>query len=289
VRITILTAGTKGDVQPYIALGRGLQSAGYQVRLATNGPYRETIEAHGLEFRLTKERQTPVLYGFSPLVVPKPWDWPDWNHLTGHWFLERPGEWNPPAVVTEFLEAGPPPVYLGFSSMIPRDPEASMDIFLRALRQAGTRGIVGTGWMTPATWDLPDDVLVLDEIPHDWLFPRVSAVVHHGGAGTLAAAIQAGVPSIVVPFYADQPFWAARVESLGVGPSPIPERKLTAERLAEAIQRAAADEGIRRKAAELGERIRAEDGVGTAVRIVDRAMDGLLPDSEPSRQPFRGS
>ena len=235
------------------------------------------------------ERQTPVLHGFSPLVVPKPWDWPDWNHLTGYWFLDRPREWNPSAVVTEFLKAGPPPVYLGFSSMIPRDPEAAMDMLFRALRQARTRGIVGTGWMTPETWDLPDDVLVLDEIPHDWLFPRVSAVVHHGGAGTLAAAIRAGVPSIVVPFYADQPFWAARVESLGIGPSPIPERKLTAERLAEAIQRAEADEGMRRRAAELGEKLRTEDGVGTAVRIVDRAMHGLLPDSESSRQPFRGS
>lgn len=418
MRITILTAGTRGDVQPSIALGRGLRSAGYEVRLAANGPYREEAEANGLEFRylasdtrevmsgaqgkkflesgqsalrfafrmipiikeglrrhlgdleeachgtdailhsplafagwhiaealgvpsfvaalqpatrtrafpamplaskwspggtynlmthalfeeavwqalrsiinrwrreslgleplplrgpfrVMMERRTPVLYGFSPLVVPKPTDWPDSNHLTGYWFLDRPGAWEPPQDVIEFLEAGPPPVYLGFSSMMPRDPRASMDLLIRALRKTGQRGIVGTGWMTHGVRDFPEDVLVLDEIPHDWLFPRVSAVVSHGGAGTVATTLKAGVPAVVVPFYADQPFWAARVESLGVGPSPIPERKLTVERLADAIGRAVTDEGIRRRARELGERLRTEDGVAAAVKIVDRVM-----------------
>jgi UDP:flavonoid glycosyltransferase YjiC (YdhE family) len=172
----------------------------------------------------------------------------------------------------EFLEAGPPPVYLGFSSMIPRDPEASMNLMLDALRQANARGIVGTGWMTPGRSEVPGNVLVLDEIPHDWLFPRVSAVVHHGGAGTVAAGIRAGVPAIVVPFYADQPFWAERVRSLGVGPAPIPERRLTAERLADAIRLTLIDDGMRRTAEEIGKKLRTEDGVGTAVEIVDQVL-----------------
>ncbi|MGD2152466.1 MAG: hypothetical protein PVG79_04310, partial [Gemmatimonadales bacterium] len=173
--------------------------------------------------------------------------WPDWHHLTGYWFLDRPDDWRPPARVTEFLEAGPPPVYVGFSSMMPRDPAAMIEIVLGALRRAGSRGIVATGWMAPAARDLPDDVLVLDEIPHDWLFPKVAPVVHHGGAGTTAAAMRAGAPAVVV-------------------------RRLTAERLADAIRAAVTDEGMRRRSAELGERLRAEDGVGKAVAIIDREL-----------------
>jgi sterol 3beta-glucosyltransferase len=122
--------------------------------------------------------------------------------------------------------------------------------------------------------DLPDDVLALDEIPHDWLFPKVAAVVHHGGAGTTAAAMRAGRPAVVVPFFADQPFWAQRVERLGVGPPSVPLKRLTADRLAAAIRAAVTDEGIARRAAELGERLRAEDGVGRAVDVVDRVLRG---------------
>jgi sterol 3beta-glucosyltransferase len=175
--------------------------------------------------------------------------------------------------VAEFLNAGPPPVYVGFSSMIPRDPESTIHLALRALQAAGTRGILGSGWMPPDLHDdLPEDVLVLDEIPHDWLFPRVAAVVHHGGAGTTGAAIRAGTPEVVVPFYADQPFWGARVTALGLGPPPIPEKSLTAEALAMAIGIAVNDESIRRRSREAGELLRAEDGVEAAVGIVDRTL-----------------
>jgi UDP:flavonoid glycosyltransferase YjiC (YdhE family) len=225
-------------------------------------------------FRTMRERRTPVLHGFSPLVLPRPRDWPEWVHLTGYWFLDRPTDWQPAARVVEFLAAGPPPVYVGFGSMIPRDPAGTIDAVLGALRQAGVRGILATGWMGATAHDLPDDVLALDEIPHDWLFPRVAAVVHHGGAGTTAAAMRAGRPAVVVPFFADQPFWAQRVERLGVGPSPVPLKRLTANRLAEAIRAAVTDDGITRRAADIGEQLRAEDGVGNAVGIVDRVLRG---------------
>ena len=226
----------------------------------------------GGPFRVMRRRRTPVLHGFSPHVLPKPHDWPPWVHVTGYWFLDRPPGWEPPARVLDFLAAGPPPVYVGFGSMIPRDPARTIDAVIAALRQAGVRAILARGWMEATTHDLSDDVLALEEIPHDWLFPRVAAVVHHGGAGTTAAAMRAGRPAVVVPFFADQPLWARCVERLGVGPRPVPLKRLTADRLADAIRVAVTDERIARCAADLGAKIREEDGVVNAVAIVDRVL-----------------
>lgn len=115
---------------------------------------------------------------------------------------------------------------------------------------------------------LADTVFRVDSIPHAWLFPRVAAVVHHGGAGTTAAGLRAGVPSIVIPFFGDQPFWGQRLAELGVGLAPIPRKQLTAERLADAIDRAVTDQSMRQRAADLGTKIRGEDGIAHAVAIV---------------------
>ena len=127
-----------------------------------------------------------------------------------------------------------------------------------------------TGGLQPS--DLPDHVLALDAAPHDWLFPRMTAVVHHGGAGSTAAGFRAGIPTIVIPFMMDQPFWAQRVQELGVGPRPIPRGQLTVERLAAAIVTAVSDSGMRRRAAELGANIRQEDGVAQAVAGIQRIL-----------------
>jgi UDP:flavonoid glycosyltransferase YjiC (YdhE family) len=150
-----------------------------------------------------------------------------------------------------------------------RKPEETGDLVLQALARAGQRGIVLSGWGGLRAVDVPDSVLVVDAIPFSWLFPRVAAVVHHGGAGTTAAGLRAGVPSIVVPFFGDQPFWGRRVAALGAGPAPIPRKKLTVERLAEAITQAVTDGTMRRRAAEVGAEIRAEDGVARAVKVVE--------------------
>lgn len=157
--------------------------------------------------------------------------------------------------------AGPPPVYVGFGSMGSRNPEETADLILDALARAGQRGIIHAGWGGLRRVDLPDSVLMVDGVPFSWLFPRVAAVVHHGGAGTTSAGLRAGGPSVVVPFFGDQPFWGQRVADLGAGPAPIPRKKLTAERLAEAIRAAVTDEAMRQRAADLGAKIQAEDGI----------------------------
>jgi sterol 3beta-glucosyltransferase len=194
--------------------------------------------------------------------------------VTGYWFLDHPPDWQPPADLVDFLESGPPPIYVGFGSMPSRDPEKICRIVLHALRQSGQRGVIATGWEGLSQSDLPDEVFVIEAVPHDWLFPRMAAVVHHGGAGTTGAGLRAGVPNIVVPISNDQPFWARQVKALGAGPAPIPRKRLTADRLAHAISVAVTDESIRKRAAELGETIRAEDGVVNAVRIINQTLGG---------------
>jgi len=211
----------------------------------------------------------PILYGFSPAVIPPAPDWDERTHVTGYWFLDPPGDWSPPPALVEFLAAGPPPVFAGFGSMPDRAPEETAAIVVEALARTGQRAVLQAGWGGLRASRVPDSVYMLDSAPFAWLFPRMAAVVHHGGAGTTAAGLRAGVPSIVVPFFADQFFWGQRVAELGVGPAPIARKKLTADRLAHAIQQAVGDQALRERALALGTRIRAEDGVGQAVRVID--------------------
>lgn len=217
-------------------------------------------------------RPDPVVYGFSRRVVPRPPDWDDMTQVSGYWFLEDEG-WRPPARLLEFLRAGPPPVYVGFGSMMERDAGRSTQTILAALERAGLRAVLLGGWAGLGEGELPDEVLRLDYAPHDWLFPRMAALVHHGGAGTVGAGLRAGVPALLIPRFADQPFWARRLRALAVSPPPIPHRRLSADRLADALQAMVADEAMRARAAALGEQIRAEDGVGEAVRFLTRALE----------------
>lgn len=218
----------------------------------------------------------PVLYGFSTAVIPRPSDWDANQHITGFWYLEAAHDWTPPAALVDFLQRGDPPVSIGFGSMIQPRPRETAGLILEALAQTGQRAVILSGWSNYRMTDLPDTVFVAEAVPHDWLFPRATAVVHHGGAGTTAAGLRAGVPSIVVPFFGDQPFWGQRVAELGVGPQPIRRAKLTAERLALAIHAAVSDPALRARAAALGAQIRAEDGVARAVEVIERvALPGV--------------
>lgn len=427
MQITIISSGSRGDVQPYVALGRGLQAAGHQVTLATHGPFEKFVTDYGLQFaplagdprqildgdagkrliemgdkpaqffKLYAKLNTPLtplivrdaldacrsadvilcptnsffigemiaeklhkplislsvvpfaptaeqpgigmpklskwsawllvpfrhyhtmqvigmqyfaacfieqmndarqnilglpprsrwlspklfrdgslfLYGYSPHVYRRPTDWSDRQQLTGFWFLESPAGWQPPPKLVEFLAAGPPPVSIGFGSMTPQSPEELARIVVDALRRSKQRGILLSGWAGMTADELGDDVFVIDAVPHDWLFPQVSAVVHHGGAGTTAAGLRAGKPTVIVPFLGDQPFWGRRVQELGVGPAPINKRALSADSLAQAIGEAVNTPDIRRRADELGANLRAENGVQTAVNLIQRELDAI--------------
>jgi sterol 3beta-glucosyltransferase len=220
-------------------------------------------------------RRLPHLLGFSSAVLPRPDDWPAAMHVTGYWFLDLASSFTPPPALLDFLAAGPPPVAIGFGSMAARDPGAMTEMVTAALRRAGLRGILLTGWGGLSQGDLPDDVFKLDAAPHDWLFPRVTAVVHHGGAGTTAAALRAGVPLVTIPFGFDQHLWGRQVHRLGAGVAPIPQAELTAERLAAALSALTADPSFRARAAALATVIRAEDGTGTAAALVDRYLGGF--------------
>ncbi|MBN1568256.1 MAG: glycosyltransferase family 1 protein [Acidobacteria bacterium] len=229
----------------------------------------------GLRMRLPDGRPIPVLYGFSRHMIPPPQDWPDTATVTGFWFLDQDERWHPPKSLSEFLSRGERPMYFGFGSIFGRDPKNATRIILEAVRRTGTRAILAQGWggIEPAASENAESVMFIESAPHNWLFPQVSAVAHHGGCGTTAAGLRAGKPSIICPFFGDQFFWGRHVERLGVGPSPIPQKRLTVERLCHAIDVAMNDSTMRQNAATLGNRIRKENGTSNAVAFINQWMN----------------
>jgi UDP:flavonoid glycosyltransferase YjiC (YdhE family) len=230
--------------------------------------------------------ETPSLHGYSPTVIPKPPDWRANHRLTGFWFLQTRRDWQPPAALVQFLEAGSPPVCIGFGSMQNANAQETTELVVQALARAGRRGILVTGWGGLGTVRPSADIFVIEAVPYDWLFPYTAAVVHHGGVGTTAAALRAGVPSVIVPFMADQPFWGRRVFELGAGPKPIPRSRLTVDRLADALRVAVEDKAMRTQAAAIGRQIRTEDGVGLAVEAIHE-WHRSLPGPHRERHPWR--
>ncbi|KAG0265992.1 Sterol 3-beta-glucosyltransferase [Mortierella polycephala] len=417
MRITCLTIGSRGDVQPYIAFCKRLMQDGHSCRIATHGEYKEWIEGHGIEFGLvggdpgelielcvengmftvsfireslkrfrgwldelmetawiacqdsdvliespsamagihiaerldipyfrafpfpwTRTRAfphpfavpernlgrgynymtyvmieqvfwkgisgqvnkwrkdtlglgpsslekmathtIPTLYSWSPSVVPGPIDWSDCIHVTGYWFLDNPDlSWTPPDDLVKFLEADPDkkPVYIGFGSMVVPDPDEMTRTIVDAVVKSGVRAIISKGWSDRLAGQdggatkkaeeavIPPSIYMLKSVPHDWLFPRLAGCVHHGGAGTAAAGLRAGIPTVIKPFFGDQYFWAQRVEKAGVG---VWCHDLTVKKLTSALVTITTDEMMIRKACDMGAKIRAEDGVGTAVQYL---------------------
>ncbi len=253
----------------------GMRMSHHLTELAVWKPFEGAMKAArtnvlGLSGRPTAADARPVLYGFSRHVVPVPAGGPRARHVTGYWFLPAAETWSPPAALAAFLAREGPVVSIGFGSMASDDPARLSALVLGAVRRAGVRAVLLSGWGGLSSIE-HDEVFCADALPHDWLFPRVAGVVHHGGAGTTGAALRAGVPALVVPFTMDQPFWGSRVAGLGVGPTPIPRARLTEAGLAEALGRLVGDEAMRTRASVLGEKIRAEDGVASAVAHLERA------------------
>ncbi|KAL7945118.1 hypothetical protein V8C42DRAFT_353349 [Trichoderma barbatum] len=225
-------------------------------------------------------------YCWSPALIPKPNDWGPHIDVAGFYFLNLASSYTPEPDLAAFLEAGPPPVYIGFGSIVVDDPNAMTRLILDAIHLAGVRALVSKGWggLGVDAVGLPDGVFMLGNVPHDWLFERVSCVVHHGGAGTTAAGIKAGKPTLVVPFFGDQPFWGAMIAKAKAGPDPIPHKTLTAEKLAEAIKFCLRQE-TQTQAQALGCKIREEKGAESGSRSFHNHldMDSLRCSVAPSR------
>ncbi|HEX5120169.1 MAG TPA: glycosyltransferase [Pseudonocardiaceae bacterium] len=258
-----------GDFPPILAnsarsLGRwGNRLSGTLVR-RTLVPFRRASELVRRHYGPRDADRSPtVLHGYSPAVLPRPADWRAGLDVVGYWWPHQDPTWSPPADLVDFLAAGPTPVFLGFGSMAAGQGGWLTDLVRDAVRQAGVRAVVRTGW---ADVDLTGDgILAIGDVPHSWLFPRMAAVVHHGGAGTTAAALRADRPSVLTPIYADQPLWAARVHALGAGPEPLPLRRVTASALATAIRAAITDDRYAAAARRLADRLAAEDSISPAV------------------------
>jgi sterol 3beta-glucosyltransferase len=213
--------------------------------------------------------RAPVLHAYSPAVLPRPADWPPEAETTGYW--ELAGEPVPlPEDLRRFIADGTPPVFVGFGSMAGTDPARTTRTVLEAARRAGRRLVVGAGWGGLDVHDLPEDVFAVTDVDYRSLFPHMAAIVHHGGAGTTGVAFAAGRPQLVCPFVADQPFWGRLVQRLGVGPAPQPQKRLEPAALAAALTQLVDSPDLGRTARRVGEQVRAEDGVGTAVHALER-------------------
>ncbi len=217
-----------------------------------------------------------VLHAISPRVVPRPADWPPEAVMAGYWPLAPDENYTPPDKLALFLGAGAAPVYVGFGSMTVRDPEALLRLVVAALKAANVRGVIASGW-AGLDMDETEDVITIPAVPHSWLFPRMAAVVHHGGAGTTAQGFRAGVPCVVCPFFGDQPGWAETSVALGVGAPPVPRKKLTVERLARSIGVAVNDVAMRERALQLARDLQAEDGVALAVAEIETSLRSYAP------------
>jgi sterol 3beta-glucosyltransferase len=391
VRIALLAAGTRGDVQPFIGLARGLIDAGHEARLATDARYAMLAASHAVPFvplrasghapvtpagwraldrtahdiggtdalvyhrrvgaalhlakrlripsiaaspvpalairvagavpggrarrwsamlerivprlrgriapalsrlpaiggrlrRLKEASPRPVLYCVSRHVVRSRAARPA-AIVTGYWFVDRPERWAPPAALEAFLAAGAPPVYVDFGDTRPHDPDRLALIAMDALRRAGLRGILarGVSSLAPGRSRLPANVHLVDDVPHDWLLPRVAGAVVHGGAGTTAAVLRAGKPMVVCPFVAVQRFWARRVSALGVALPPIAPGRLDPIVLGAAMRRIVRDDLTRARARGLGARIRQEEGIRRAVSFLEEAVPAARRGRSPAR------
>lgn len=256
-----------------------LNWASWRISSAIEAPYRGVVrtwraEALGLKnaFRTTAGlvQEGGVLHAWSPRLLPAPADWPASAQPTGFWTMPVNEEWTPPKRLARFLEEDEPPIYVGFGSSAGGDPETLTATVLEAIRLTGRRAVLATGWGALRPDTETGGVLVIEETPHDWLLPRVAVAVHHGGVGTVAAALRAGAPQVVRPFLGDQPFWAARLHHLGVAPKPLGGR-LTPEQLAAAIDKAA---GLTPAARTLAEGTAEENGIAAAVARLEGLLDG---------------
>lgn len=213
----------------------------------------------------------PVLYGFSRHVVPRPADWRAGLDVTGYWWPADRPDWRPPDEIAEFLRSGPPPVFISLGSTATACGEQLSSTIATALRKAGARAVIQTGWAGLS--GIGPNVITVGELPHAKLFPQMAAIIHHGGAGTTAAALRAGVPSVPVTGIMDQPFWARRLHVLGAATPPLRRTGLTSDDLAAAITDVTTDRRYTESAQRLSAAIGSEDGAARAVELISARLE----------------
>jgi len=281
--IFVREADVKG--QDYKEMHRSMTAAFYKIFAPSFDAWRAQLglSPMSLDDCVDVWKKGPWLLGFSSHLCEFPDDWPrDIIHSTGFWTLSHNhrAEWSPPDELVAYLErlGEQKPVYIGFGSMHYDEPDKFTKMILDAIKLSGCPTIISQGWGTlkkPENWDaseFDDKVIFVDDIDHTWLLPKCSIGIIHGGAGTTSSVMRAGIPAIVLPFFADQPFWGDRVADKGCGPSPTSALKITSEELAEKITSALADTAMQQKAAEMGEKLRTENGVMNAVKIITAAL-----------------
>lgn len=246
----------------------GQQIAWQMFRTATNRLRSEELGLPARDFFGNGLLGWPAICGYSAKVVPTPADWPQNAWVTG-WWQPADRTWTPPEDLLRFLDAGSPPVFIGFGSMPIRDPQATARLVVKAVQQSGQRAILHAGWAGLRLEHLPPEIFPLTYAPYGWLFPRMAGVIHHGGSGTTGFALSSGVPSCVVPFLFDQFYWGERSTALNVGPKPLPFRKITANRLAACITDLVGTQTYRADAAGLGALVRQEQGNMEAVLVIE--------------------
>lgn len=234
----------------------------------TNSFRQTTLGLPATSYEKLEVWKIPYLYSFSPSIVPSPLDWLDWIHCTGYWFLDNPQtRWTPDPELKAFIESkdSRPIVYIGFGSIIVSDPLKITRVIIESVLLSNVRAIVSKGWSSRLNQGAaneeadmlsrhPGTIIGVQSVPHDWLFPKIRAVVHHGGAGTTAAGLRAGRPTIIKPFFADQFFWGERVEEMGIGRCI---KNLTVDALSAALRVVSTDENMLKVATRVGQKIRA--------------------------------
>ncbi|CAG8582655.1 10161_t:CDS:10, partial [Acaulospora colombiana] len=276
MHITCLTIGSRGDVQPYIALAKGLMKEGHKVRIASHGEYKDWIEGHGIEFGYVGGDPAELMFRVwlddllktsweacqnTDLIIESP------NAMSGIHIAEALD------FIDDNHKNGKKVVYIGFGSIVVDNPKELTRTIVNSVVKSGVAAILSKGWSDRLQLKSEDDAEVsypsciyqLKSVPHDWLFPRIDAVVHHGGAGTTAAGLRAGVPTIIRPFFGDQFFWGDRVENMEIG---FCIKKLTVDKLSDYLVRVVNDPKIIEKAKLVGENIRKEDGVENAIQSI---------------------
>lgn len=271
------TSAFPSPLLPFASLGP-LNRASHA--LATHGAavmfgkeLRAWRAANGIDPRTKPSGRAGTLYAYSPAILPAPPDWGTDVLVSGYWFLDTP-DWTPDRALADFLRAGDPPVYVGFGSMPGLDPQRLTAAVSEALARTGKRGLLATGGGALGSASSSAHIHLIGGAPHDRLLPLASAAIHHGGAGTTAASLRAGLPTAIMPFFGDQPFWARRVQQLGVGPAPLDRKRLTVDAVAATLA-AMDDPGMRQRAAAIGTEIRREDGVAAAIGFIETCARSL--------------